>query len=821
MSKNKNRNRSINRIEKNSEKKKLPGDMKPIEKDLTEEIKSEEKNLTKDVKSEEKKELAEDIMSEGADNALEAEEAEIEAEAARKKEAEKKAAERKASGAGENSEAEYENKPKPGEPDEDGFIDVDAIEASADGVPLERPGKKPGLSAKLKAKISKMYEAKNYKWILGCFIVAIIEDIILEILGRRSFTGAVKFVFHSPLIFFLNILIIFGSLLVGMLFRKRLFFVFVFGFLWFAMGFTNFMALGYRITPFSAIDFLMAVDVISMLDVYFTKFQQILIFVGVGVVVFLVILLFIWTPKIIGKVNRLVNFLVVVGVFMLIYVLTSMATRLGIISDDFSNLGNAYKDYGFVYCFSNSIVDIGVSKPDNYSEEAVELLLYKVDDDYQEYLEERGEKKTPNIIIVQLESFMDISRMAGVHTNIDSVPNFNRFKEEYPSGFLTVPSIGAGTANVECEVLTGMRTSLFGAGEYPYKTVLTDTPCESLAQILDRQGYTTFAMHNNKAYFYSRYEVYDQLGFNYFVSQEYMPHLSYTSAGWAKDYDLVNEIRRCLNHTETDDDFIHCISVQGHGKYPTDGYNTVAHVNVTRDDGNEELTNQYGYYVNMCYEMDEMIGQLKDMLDARGEPYVLFVYGDHLPSIPFEMSDIVVGNEFQTEYVLINNIDLELPDQDIASYEFSDYLLTALNLDKGIYQKIHSSFYNVYDDTEYVDSLHLMQYDMLYGEKYVYSHIPEYTSANMIMGIYPVLIKSVSLSNNQIVVHGENFTPFSTVILNGERLVTTYMNENTIVVAREEYESLKTGDVITVSQIDNDKHILSSSINEIIYDAGY
>ncbi len=674
---------------------------------------------------------------------------------------------------------------------------------------------------KLKLKISKMYEAKNYKWILGCFILAIVEDFILEILGRRSFTGAISFIFHSPLIFFINILIIFATLLLGLIFRKRLFFVFIFGFLWFVMGFINFMVLGYRITPFSAIDFLMAVDVMSMLDVYFNKFQQILLFAGIGAVIFLIIMFFIWTPKVVGKVNRLVNFLVAVGVFMLIYVLTTTATRLGIISDDFSNLGNAYKEYGFVYCFSNSIIDIGITKPDDYSEEAVDGLVERVDADYQVYLDERGRKKTPNIIIIQLESFMDIGRMEGIHTDIDSIPNFHKFKEDYPSGFLTVPSIGAGTANVECEVITGMRTSLFGAGEYPYKTVLTDTPCESLAQILKRQGYTTFAMHNNKAYFYSRNQVYDQLGFDYFVSQEYMPTLQYTSAGWAKDYNLVDEIKKCLDHTENDNDFVHCISVQGHGKYPEDAVNTVEHVHVTRDDGDTALTNQYGYYVNMCYEMDDMIGQLKSMLDARGENYVLIIYGDHLPSIPFDMDDIVVGNEFQSEYVIVNNIALDLPDRDIATYEISDYLLTSLNLDKGIYQKIHSSFYNAYDDSNYYDALHLIQYDMLYGEQYIYDSMEEYKAADMMMGIYPVLLKDVTLSNNQIIVHGNNFTPFSTVLVNGERLVTTYMNENTIIVAKEEYDELNKGDTVTVAQIDNDKHILSTSINELIYDPGY
>ena len=56
--------------------------------------------------------------------------------------------------------------------------------------------------------------------------------------------------------------------------------------------------------------------------------------------------------------------------------------------------------------------------------------------------------------------------------------------QNYTSGYLTVPVVGAGTANTEFEVLTGMGIRFFGLGEYPYKTVLKDTSCESAADVL-------------------------------------------------------------------------------------------------------------------------------------------------------------------------------------------------------------------------------------------------------------------------------------------------------------------------------------------------
>lgn len=99
---------------------------------------------------------------------------------------------------------------------------------------------------------------------------------------------------------------------------------------------------------------------------------------------------------------------------------------------------------------------------------------------------------------------------------------------------MKVPSVGAGTANTEFEILTGMTLDYFGAGEYPYKTVLQDETCESMAYNLRELGYRTGVLHNNTGSFYSRNKVFANLGFDYFVSSEYMENLSYNPIGWAK-----------------------------------------------------------------------------------------------------------------------------------------------------------------------------------------------------------------------------------------------------------------------------------------------
>ena len=132
---------------------------------------------------------------------------------------------------------------------------------------------------------------------------------------------------------------------------------------------------------------------------------------------------------------------------------------------------------------------------------------------------------------------------------------------------MRVPSVGAGTANVEFEAITGISAKFFGPGEYPYKSVLTEKPMETLAFDLKSLGYTAHAIHNHKAVFYNRHIVFANMGFDTFTSLEYMKDVEKTHKNWAKDHVLTECIRDALDSTEGRD-FIYTISVQPHGQYP-------------------------------------------------------------------------------------------------------------------------------------------------------------------------------------------------------------------------------------------------------------
>ena len=129
-----------------------------------------------------------------------------------------------------------------------------------------------------------------------------------------------------------------------------------------------------------------------------------------------------------------------------------------------------------------------------------------------------------------MESFFDVKDIKGVTFSEDPIPNFTALKQICPSGYLTVPFIGSGTANTEFEMLTGMNIDYFSPGEYPYIMALRNNVCESIPYLLKKRGYTSHTMHNNTGTFYSRNEVYPNLGFDTFIPLEYMYNVEYPPA---------------------------------------------------------------------------------------------------------------------------------------------------------------------------------------------------------------------------------------------------------------------------------------------------
>lgn len=679
-------------------------------------------------------------------------------------------------------------------------------------------------------KLKNLFSKEELKNLFRFIYLSLAINLFIEILNRSSLLEALKHVVTNPLVFLYNTLIVLLTFSVAFLVKRRFFVSTIVSIIWLGFAITNAVLLSFRVTPFTAVDLSLMDEAIPMIHVYLTKWQIVLIIIAAIVVITLIVLLFIFAPKYKQRVARIRNAVCIVLLFGSILLLTSLGISTNALAKNFGNLADAYKDYGFVYCFTNSLVNTGIDKPKSYSEEKMVELAEDTLTTPPEIKEDK--KKTPNIIMIQLESLYDVTLMKDYTYSEDPLPNYHALQKEFSHGFLNVPSVGAGTANTEFEVLTGMDLDFFGPGEYPYKTILKEKTSESMAYNLKELNYSTHAIHNNDGTFYGRNQVFSNLGFDTFTSLEYMHNVELNPMGWAKDHVLIEEILKALKSTK-EQDFVYTISVQGHGKYPgseddfsvpdsatlsssnpseeeqrqytlTEGY-TPAVDAITVDGIAEEDRCAFEYYVNQIHEMDAFIGDLINEFKKLDEDVVLVFYGDHLPSLGIEASDLENDNIYQTSYVIWDNMNLPKIDMDMEAYQITASILKRLNIDNGYLTKLHQNSLNT---ANYLEELELLQYDMLYGDQTIYGGTSPYIATNLQMGVDKIKVNGILTSGENIYIQGENFTEYSKVFLNDTELETTYVDEKNLSISTT---TLNAGDEIKVGQKGDDKVILSYS----------
>lgn len=669
-------------------------------------------------------------------------------------------------------------------------------------------GKIKSICGKIRLTIKKFLAFLDSRPALMCILLGFVLNFITESLHRHSLIDGVMHMFTRPLPFLFNCLVIITTLVLCTLAKKRYFWILLISAIWFAMGLINGVVLLMRVTPFEWAD--LSFVKISLIQIYLNNLEIILIITAILLAVAFLIFFFIKGPK--SKVNYLKSGIAsAVCVFLLVVSLLIFRGTGILTSNHVKNLANAYLDYGFNYCFMCSVFDVGIDKPSQYEKTDIDKIVKNLDSaaaSNKDLLEAKNNREhsgeNPNIIFLQLETFFDVHHLKGYSFSENPIPVFTKLQEEYTTGYLTVPSIGAGTANTEFEVITGMSLEYFGMGEYPYKTVIRKMPVESVCYNLAANGYTNHVIHNNNATFYDRNEVFTNLGFNTFTSIEYMQNVEFTINGWAKDSVLEGCIIDALNST-SGTDFIYTISVQPHGKYPSD-YTEDMRIKVTGIE-DEKLRKEYEYYINQLYEVDLFVGKLLETLKARDEKTIVVMYGDHLPSFTITEDDLDNGDLFQTEYVIWDNMGMNREYKDLCAYQLNAAVLEKAGFDTGFLTKLHQNFSS---SDNYEEWFELIMYDMLYGHKYLYGGNNNYPhkTIDLQMGVNEITISDVT-TKGKITISGENFTKHSTVFCNDDKLDTLYVDSNTLVINND--IQLKPGDRIAVGQVDKSNLYLSFS----------
>ena len=721
---------------------------------------------------------------------------------------------------------------------------------------------------------------------LACGVCCLIEWV-----SRHSFIEACRFVVDRNLVFLYNSLIVYSSLLLVYIVRRRAVLRAIISVFWLFLGIVNGCVLAKRVSPFSFTDLKLVGDLFTMQSNYFSTAEAVAVIAGVAVVVLLLIYFWIRGPKFEGKLHRTLGLFMIAAVVMMLPRVTNAAVSNHILTEYFENLAQGYKDYGFVYSFSASVLDQGMSTPEDYSEEAVLDVLAKSGQDREnpaqagqtrsaradgpgasaseapsgqrpaggqdaagtaqeaEALaqgtedapgpslireipartaasqklhtdipeeessipedEDASGQEYPNIVCVLLESFVDPGQIRFLETSEDPIPNFHELYENFSSGYLEVPVVGAGTANTEFEILTGMGMQFFGLGEYPYKTILKETNCESIASDLRALGYGSHVVHDNGGNFYSRRNAFSMMGFDTFTCKEMMDIHDYTPLGtWPTDDIMLGEVEKSLDYTPDQQDFLYVITVESHGDYPQEQVIEDPQITVSGVE-DEGMRWAWEYYVNQVHEVDDFIGQLISLLEQRDEKTLVVMFGDHLPTMGLTDEDMETGSLFLTQYATWDNFGMEKEDADMTSYQLLAYITGRLGIHEGTMFTYHQNRRNLGSEEEYQKGMELLQYDILYGEHYVYDGGNPYPATDLMMGTQDIVLSRIMETDSYYYMIGDNFTKWSRVFADDEKVSTEYLSSKLLRVKKSKIEEGL--HKLVVSQVGSSDTIFRSS----------
>ena len=161
-----------------------------------------------------------------------------------------------------------------------------------------------------------------------------------------------------------------------------------------------------------------------------------------------------------------------------------------------------------------------MDKPSNYSEETMKKVAAR----YQKKAEMINTSRTNNltdstVVYVLSESFSDPSRVPGLKTSKDSMPNIRKIKAGTTSGLMLSSGYGGGTANLEYMGLSGMSMANFDSSlSSPYQQLVPSQHWTPTINQMWGAPANSLGYHPYESSMYSRATNYKKFGFSHFYT---------------------------------------------------------------------------------------------------------------------------------------------------------------------------------------------------------------------------------------------------------------------------------------------------------------
>ena len=271
---------------------------------------------------------------------------------------------------------------------------------------------------------------------------------------------------------------------------------------------------------------------------------------------------------------------------------------------------------GCLYPFLYSVQDMFPTPPEDYDpEEAASLLARYPDQDIPA-------DRRVNVVGVMLEAFCDLTDFPALAEQpaVQAVyAPLHDLEEQSVSGDLLTNIFAGGTVDSEWGFLTGYTQ------HEDFRK-----PTDSYVWYFREQGYHTLFHHPGYSWFYNRQNVNEYLGFeeSWFTENYYGALVDPVDAVMRSDETLVDGILDGLR--EPGPWFSFSVSYQNHGPYETASAQEVF-LSPGDTGWSAETCNMLNNYMSNVSSTLAAMERLTRELNARPEPFVLVLFGDHKP----------------------------------------------------------------------------------------------------------------------------------------------------------------------------------------------
>ncbi|KIL49825.1 LTA synthase family protein [Jeotgalibacillus soli] len=338
-----------------------------------------------------------------------------------------------------------------------------------------------------------------------------------------------------------------------------------------------------------------------------------------------------------------------------------------------------------------------LSRPDNYSRNAMKEAVERAQELAAGSDSEDKEAVKPNIVFFMNETFWDPTEL-DITFSEDPLKHTRELMEKYPSGSILSPAFGGETANVEFEALASYSMSFFNPGGLPFPHILAQKEYPTFVSYLNNMGYYSVAMHPNNGILYMRQRVYPNLGFENYKFLDDMIYTEKDNSDFVSDDSVVNEVLDTLRQSD-EPAFIHAVTIANHLPYHQGKYEGGSTIEVEGEGLSPEMKSEIEVFSEGIKRSDLALKRLEEEIQQMDEPTIVVFWGDHLPALGPNLqayNETGFGDElnqqktkefYETPLLFISNFDLHM-EGDLGTFSpvyLAPMLAEALEFDRPLF----------------------------------------------------------------------------------------------------------------------------------------